>query len=167
MTFSALRASLAALALLAAPTLAFAKSYTIPDPNPVAVITMPDDWETTVIAKGIESESDDEEVYVAVEVAELKDAKEALAGAVAYLLEKKVKIDESSMQQVPFSNNGLEGIEVRWNGTDEDGPTQVSVTLVKVSDTKGLVLTYWSSPEGEKDNLKDLQSIIGSLKPVK
>ncbi len=57
----------------------------------------------------------------------------------------------------------------RWNGngTDEDGPTHVSVTLVKVNDTKGLILTYWASPEGEKDNIKDLQSIIASLKPVK
>ncbi len=114
MTLSALRASLAALAIFALPALAAAKSYTIPDPNPVAVITMPDDWDTTIIAKGIESESDDEEVYVAVEVTELQDAKESLARAIAYLLEKKVKIDESTMKQVPFSNNGLEGIEVEW-----------------------------------------------------
>jgi hypothetical protein len=156
-----------AVSLLLLPGLASAKTYSIPDPNPVAVITMPDDWDSTEIAKGVESTSEDETVYVAVEVTELKDAAQAIGEAVVWLKSKGVVVDQATQEKKPFSINGLEGVQVLWTGKDEDGPTQVSLTLVQVTETKGLILTYWASPEGEKENLKDLSSIINSLKALK
>jgi hypothetical protein len=156
-----------AVSLFLLPGLASAKTYSIPDPNPVAVITMPDDWDSTEIAKGVESTSEDETVYVAVEVTELKDAAQAIGEAVVWLKSKGVVVDQATQEKKPFSINGLEGVQVLWTGKDEDGPTQVSLTLVQVTETKGLILTYWASPEGEKENLKDLSSIINSLKALK
>ena len=160
------RAVLAA-SLFLLPGLASAKTYSIPDPNPVAVITMPDDWESTEIEKGVESTSDDETVYVSVEVTELKDAAQAIAEAVTWLKSKGVVVDPATQEKKPFSNNGMEGVQVQWTGKDEDGPTHVSLTLLQVTETKGLVVTYWASPEGEKENLKELASIIDSLKGLK
>ncbi len=162
-----LRAWLIAGVLLASPALVEAKSYTIPDPNPVAVITIPDDWEATEIAKGVEAQSDDDAVYVAIEVTELKDAAQAISEAVIWLKSKDVVIDESTQVKEPFSVNGLDGVQVKWNGKDEDGPTHVSLTLLQVTDTKGLILTYWASPAGEKDNLPALVAMINSLRAIK
>ncbi|WNJ90862.1 histidine kinase [Bosea sp. 685] len=162
-----IRTVLTATCLVAFPLLAAAKTYSIPDPNPVAVITLPDGWESSEIDKGVQSTSEDETVYVSVEVTELKDAAQAIADAVTWLKSKDVVIDQASQEQKPFSINGLEGVQVKWNGKDEDGPTHVSLTLLQVTDTKGLVLTYWASPEGETENLKDLSSIINSLKGLK
>lgn len=161
------RVALTAACLVASPLLAQAKTYSIPDPNPVAVITLPDAWESSEIDKGVQSTSEDEAVYVSVEVTELKDAAQAIADAVKWLKSKDVVIDPATKEQKPFSINGLEGVQVKWNGTDEDGPTHVSLTLLQVTDTKGLVLTYWASPAGETENLKDLSSIIESLKGLK
>jgi hypothetical protein len=161
------RAVLTAASLILLPALASAKTYSIPDPNPVAVITLPDDWESTEIAKGVESTSEDETVYVAIEVTELKDAAKGIADTVTWLKSKDVVVDQSTMEQKPFSINGLEGVQVKWSGKDEDGPTNISLTLLQVTETKGLILTYWASPEGEKENLKDLISIINSLKALK
>ena len=161
------RACLFAAALAALPTLAAAKSYTIPDPGAVAVVTLPDDWETTEIAKGIESKSDDETVYVAVEVTELKDVSKTIADSIVWLKSQDVVIDQSTQKQGDITINGMTGVQVKWDGKDEDGPTHVSLTVLPVNDTKGLILTYWASPEGEKDNLKALASIIDSLKSVK
>ncbi|WP_420102402.1 histidine kinase [Bosea sp. (in: a-proteobacteria)] len=160
------RAVLAA-SLFLAPALASAKTYSIPDPNPVAVVTMPDDWESTEIDKGVESLSDDETVYVAVEVTELKDAAKAISDGIIWLKSKGVVVDPATQEKKPFSINGMEGVQVQWTGKDDDGPTHVSLTLMQVSETKGLVLTYWASPEGEKENLKELSSIINSLKALK
>jgi hypothetical protein len=161
------RAVLAAASLVLLPALAGAKTYSIPDPNPVAVITLPDDWDSTEIAKGVESTSEDEAVYVAIEVTELKDAAKGIADTVLWLKSKDVVVDQSTMEKQPFSINGLEGVQVKWTGKDEDGPTNISLTLLQVTDTKGLILTYWASPEGEKANLKELVAIINSLKALK
>jgi hypothetical protein len=61
----------------------------------------------------------------------------------------------------------LTGVQVKWEAKDVDGPTQVSLTVLQASDTKGLVLTYWGTEEGAKENAVDLNTIITSLKLVK
>lgn len=146
---------------------AVAKTYTVPDPNPVAVVMIPDDWTATVLPKGVEGLSEDESVYVAIEVTDLQDAAKSIADAIVWLKSKDVEIDRSTQKQEPVEVNGLTGVQVKWEGKDEDGPTQVSLTLLQVSDTKGLVLTYWASPDGAKENAVDLNAIITSLKAVK
>lgn len=167
MSASTFRACLVAGLITLFPALVAAKSYTIPDPNPAAVVTMPDDWETTVIPKGIEAESEDEEVYIAIEVTDWQDAAQSIANAIIWLKGKGVEIDKATEERKSFTHNNMEGTEVRWDGKDEDGPTKVSLTLLRISETKGLVLTYWASPDGEKANLKALMDIATSLKPVK
>lgn len=157
----ALLAALVAVAPLAA------KTYTVPDPNPVAVVTIPDDWTATTLPKGVEGLSDDESVYVAIEVTDLADAAKSIADAVVWLKSKGVEIDRATQKQEPIEFNGMTGVQVKWDGKDEDGPTQVSLTLLQVTDAKGLVLTYWASPEGAKDNAVALNAIITSLKAVK
>ena len=167
MTTKTLRACLAAGLLASLPLAANAKSFTIPAPGAIAVVTLPDDWTNTEIAKGVESTSDDDAVYVAVEVTDLKDVSKAVTDTIVRLKSKDVVIDQSTKKQGDITINGMTGVQVKWDGKDEDGPTHVSLTVLQVTDAKGLILTYWASPEGEKDNLKELGSIIDSLKQVK
>lgn len=167
MVFDSLRASLLAGLLIFAPALAQAKSYTIPDGNPAAVVTIPDSWDVTETKLGVEAESEDEEVYFAIEVTDWKDAAQSIAQSIIWLKSKDVEINRDSEERKTFELNGMQGVEVRWSGKDSDGPAKVSVTLIQVSETKGLVLTYWASPEGETANLKDLISIAQNLKPVR
>jgi hypothetical protein len=162
-----LRACLVAGLLAAFPALAAAKSYTIPDPNPVAVVTLPDDWDTKEIAKGIEADSEDEEVYIAVEVTEMSNVAKTIEESILWLKSKDVVIDPATQQQSEVNINGIPGFMVKWSGKDNDGPTNVSLTILVLSETKGLLLTYWASPDGEKDNLKALKAIAESIKPVK
>jgi hypothetical protein len=167
MPSSTLRACLVAGFLAAFPALLAAKSYTIPDPNPVAVVTIPDDWDTTEIAKGIEADSEDEEVYIAIEVTEMNNVAKTIEETIVWLKNKEVVIDPATQQQSEITINGIPGFMVKWSGTDKDGPTNVSLTILVLSETKGLLLTYWASPDGEKDNLKALKGIADSIKPVK
>lgn len=167
MSLFSLRAGLLAGLIALSPALAVAKSYTIPDPNPVAVVTIPDDWETTVISKGIEVESEDEEIYIAIEVIEVAKVEKAIEEAISWLKSKDVVVDVATQKQGELTINGIPGFQVTWTGKDNDGPTNVSLTLLVTSESKGLMVTYWASPEGEKDNMKALQGIIESLKPVK
>lgn len=164
---SALRAGLLAGFLALYPAFAEAKSYTIPDPNPVAVITIPDSWETKELAYGIETTTEDEEYYLLIEVTDKKTAEKDVTKTLEWLLGKGVSIDAATQKERAISINGMEGFMLYWDGKDEDGPTQVSISLLQINDSKGLVVTGWGSVEGQKDNLKELTDLMNSLKPVK
>jgi hypothetical protein len=167
MLTSVVRAGLLAGLLVAAPHLALAKSFTIPDPNPIAVVTLPDDWENKEIDKGVESNSEDEEIYLAVEVVDLDNVAKAVTDTIKWLKGKGVVVDEASQKKSDITINGMSGVQVNWTGTDDDGATQIGLTVLSVTDKRGLILTYWGSPEGEKANMKELGEIANSLKPVK
>jgi hypothetical protein len=76
--------------MAALPVASHAKTYTVPDPNPVAVVTIPDDWTATTLPKGVEALSEDEAVYVAIEVTDLQDVAKAIADAIVWLKSKDV-----------------------------------------------------------------------------
>lgn len=153
--------------LLLLPGALCAKTYSVPDPNPIAVVTLPDDWDTLEIDGGLESTSKDESVYIAVEVTELKDASKTIAETVKWMQRKNIVVDEKSMEQSPININGLDGYGVKWNAKDDDGPTRVALTLLQVTDTKGLVLTFWAAPAAQEKYAKALSSIRDSLRALK
>jgi hypothetical protein len=153
--------------MAAAPVAVHAKTYTVPDPGAVAIVTIPDDWTATALPKGVEALSEDEAVYVAIEVTDLQDVAKAIADAIVWLKSKDVVLDRATQAQQDITINGLTGVQIKWEAKDVDGPTQVSLTVLQASDTKGLVLTYWGTEEGAKENAVDLNTIITSLKLVK
>ena len=53
-----------------------------------------------------------------------------------------------------------------WRGKDSEGDCIVSLTVVVVTGNKGLLLTYWASPDGEKKNSQELVGILHSIKPI-
>ncbi len=146
---------------------AIAKTYSVPDPNPIAVVTIPDDWTATTLPKGVEALSEDEEVYVAIEVTELQDVAQAISSAIIWLKSKDVVLNQATQAKQDIAVNGLSGVQIKWQAKDADGPTQVSLTVLQATETKGLVLTYWGTEEGAKENAVDLNAIITSLKLVK
>jgi hypothetical protein len=166
MSSFSLRTYLLAGFLAITPALAMAKSYTIPNPNPVAVITIPDDWETEETIRGLESTSEDEGVYVSVEVTDADTVEKDMTRAIAGLVAEGVELDMATQKQTEFSVNGLKAFMTFWNAKDEDGKTQVSITLVMVSDKKTLLMTGWGTEEAQKENLKELTAIMNSIKTV-
>ena len=56
---------------------------------------------------------------------------------------------------------------MQWSGTDEDGPTEVSVAVVGVSEKQMMFVTYWGSKAAAKANLADLTAIAQSIAPAK
>ncbi len=158
---------LAAIIAIAVPALAFAKTSKIPDDDTVAIVTIPDAWSINEIDNGVEATSPDSEVYVAVEAAPTKNVQQTAIDAVKWLAKQGVTIDPSTMKQKEIKINGMDAVDLSWDGKDKDGPTKVSVTLIVASASKVLVLTYWASPDGEKTNEADLIAIASSIKPVK
>ncbi|MGL4240973.1 MAG: hypothetical protein ACRCTI_07665 [Beijerinckiaceae bacterium] len=163
-----LRACLLACAVALAPAFALAKTYPVPDPNPVATITIPDDWETEEMDRGgLESTSEDELVSFTVEASDIETLDKATERALAAIIAEGVTLDQASEKKMDFEIAGLKGFMIYWNAKDEDGPTQVSVTVLILSDKKALLMTGWGTEEGQKANLKELTDIMESIKVVK
>src|SRR3978361_1593971 len=73
---------------------AFAGTHKLPEEKPLATINIPDAWKTEDIDTGIESTSDDGEVYIAVETTDADNVKEAMAESIKFLKEKGVTVDD-------------------------------------------------------------------------
>jgi hypothetical protein len=157
---------LIAALLAGVPSFAYAKNFAIPKNNPIATVVLPDDWDADTIDSGVEVTSKDGEVYIAFETVKAADIKTAIGEAIDYLVSKGVKLDASSMKQKDETINGMSGAEIDWSGTDKDGPTQISLTILAASKDRLVMLTYWGTPEGGKANAETLNKIAESIKPV-
>lgn len=162
-----IRTILLASALAMLPALAQAKAFKLGDDEAVAWITMPDTWEPREIDNGVEATSPDKETYVAAEIVAGNDLDKAGEEADKFFREQKITIKADSKVEKKTTVSGLPAYDINWDATDADGPTHVSLTLVKVADEKVLLLTYWGSAAGETSNKDDLAAIGKSIKPIK
>lgn len=162
-----LKILLLATAVCIVPALAQAKAFKLGDDDPVTWVSVPDTWEPQVIEDGVEGTSPDKETYVAAEVVDGKELDQAGKDEDAFFAKQKIKLNGPSKVEKKTTVNGLPAFDVSWEATDEDGPTHVGMTLVKVSDDKLLMLTYWGTAAGETSNKDDLISIAKSIKPIK
>jgi hypothetical protein len=146
-----------------------ANDFTLPDLNPVASFTIPASWNPSEYENGVEATSDDGTVYIAIEatdIASADDATSSMMQAMKQLAKKGVTVDVVSVKKTKAKVNGLDVVDVSWDGKDSEGACNVSLSIVMVTPQKGLLLTYWASPEGEKKYEKDLREIGQSIKPL-
>ncbi|WP_158808621.1 hypothetical protein [Beijerinckia sp. L45] len=153
--------------LCSASTMALAKDFKLGDDVAVTWITMPDSWEPEAFDDGVEGTSPDKETYVAAEIVKATAMKEAGEEAGKFFVKSKIKVDPASKKEKDTTMSGLPASDISWSATDADGPTHVSLTIVKITDDKMLLLTYWGSEAGEKSNGKELGAIAESIKPIK
>ncbi|WP_342362401.1 hypothetical protein [Terrarubrum flagellatum] len=157
---------LAIFALMFAPALASAKSYTLPESNAVAVITIPDTWDTDKTTDGVESTSADEEIDLSIEVKAIDNVVKATEEALKYLIDNGMKIDPATEKRREFKINGMDGLDLAYSGTYEGEANNVSVSIIIVDPKNVLIMTYWATAAGEEKNLEDLKSIALSIKRV-
>ena len=150
---------------LAGPS-AYAKSYSIGDSRPVATVTIPDAWEVETIEDGIEATSADEGVTVTVEAVQIKDVETATREGIKYFAESGVKIDPSTQTQKEMTMSGKPAVDISWKGTDSDGPTNVSLTFVILSEKDSVLLYLWGDDKSIVQNAAALQAISESIRAV-
>ncbi len=123
-------AAIFAFALLFAPAGAFAKTFPIPDDDPVATISVPDGWEPKPYDGGVEATSPDGKVYIAVEEVDSDDVGSVAEDGVKWFAKQGVEIDDKSLKTEEMKVNGLPAFDMTMSGKDKDGPTEVGMTLI-------------------------------------
>lgn len=157
----------AALAAMMFPAASFAKTLAFPSDNPVARITIPDSWGPEETDTGIEATSDDNAIYLAIDVADASEAGKAVDEAIKFLDKNGVKVDESSQKQSEDTVNGMKMMNFDWSGKDKDGDVSIGLSVLAPSADKILLITYWGTKGEQEKHGKDLIAIISSLKPAK
>ena len=163
-----MKTCLAALMLCAlSSAVVEAKAFKLGDDEAVTWISIPDTWEPETFDNGVEGTSPDKLTYVAAEIVEGTSLADASKDEEKFFKKMKIKIKEDTFKQKTLVMSGLPAEDLQWEATDADGPTHVSVTLVKIADGKLLMMTYWGSEAGEKTNGAELNAISESIKPIK
>jgi hypothetical protein len=155
-----------ALFLAACVATATAEDFKLPKDEPIVSFTVPEKWKIEKSDESISATSDDDEILVSFEVNDGDSIEGAIEETFGYLKKNKVKIDKESQKKQEMKVRGMEVVNFDWKGTDEDGPTNISLTILGVTKQKALLVLYWASPEGEKKHAADLKAMQDSIKPI-
>lgn len=139
--------------------------FSFPDENPVVSVTIPASWKPSEDETGVEATSKDDEVYIDIQATNSKTVEKGIDDALAYLKDKGVTVTADSVKKQALKLNGMDVYDISWDGTDEDGACKISLSVISVTETQGLLVIYWASPDGEKMNQAALNKIAGSITP--
>ncbi len=157
---------MAVLAVLSClPGLAEAKTVKLTGAKPVATVTIPDSWKPDEYDWGVEAQSPDDEIYVAVEVSSVKGLEKAAEEAMKFYKKQGVTVKGDPVQS-EHKLNGMDVVDLSWKGRDKDGEADISLSFVIVSETRVLLLYYWGSPAGGAKHRETLSGILNSIKRI-
>lgn len=157
----------AAFATMLLPSASFAATLLFPTDEPVAQITIPDSWGPEDTDYGIQANSDDDAIYIAIDVADDKTTEKVITDAFTFLQNNGVTVDTATQKQSEDKLNGMQMVNFDWSGKDKDGDVSIGISLVAPKPGKLLVITYWGTKGEQEKHAQDLMGIITSLKPAK
>ena len=142
-----------------------AKTFKLPnDEFSIASIDIPDSWKPKEVDRGVECQSSDDAVYMSiVAVGSEKGMSAEIDETFEMLKSRNVVLDEKTKKENKFKLGSLDATELLFQGKDEDGPTAVSIVFVPVKD-KMVIITYWVETAKEKEHLKEVGTIVNTLK---
>ncbi|WP_117193876.1 histidine kinase [Rhizobium terrae] len=149
------------------PSASFAATLLFPSADPVAQITIPDAWNPEETDYGIQANSDDDAIYIAIDVADDKTTEKVIDDAFSFLQNNGVTVDTSTQKQSEDALNGMKMVNFDWSGKDNDGEVSIGISLVAAKPGKLLVITYWGTKGEQEKHAQELMGLITSLKPAK
>ena len=154
------------IALLGAVS-ADAKTFKLPNEDfAIASIDMPDSWKPKEAENGVFGQSADDAVYLSVvAVGSEKGMSAEIDDTFEMIKTHKVELDDSTKKENKFKIGSLDATELLYQGKDQDGPAAVSIVFVPIKD-KLIIMTYWVTTAKEKEHLKEVGTIVNSLKPT-
>ena len=159
-----MRSAVSIIFLLFYSVIAHAGTMEVRPSEPIAKFTIPDDWKTSRIDRGIEAISKDEEVYFWIESYKPDEFQQIIAEHNAYWKEQGVTITSSDEQK--HQENGKEVMFTTEHATWKGAPTVLYYIEFQLGlpSHSNIVFTYWASPDGDKTFQKEVGDVLASLK---
>jgi hypothetical protein len=159
-----MRAIFSISSLLLSSVIACAGPVEVRPSEPIAEFTIPDDWETKRIDRGVQAFSPDEEVYFWIEAYNPDEFQQIIAEHSEYWKKQGVVITSSDEQK--HQENGKEVSMTKEHATWNGKPTVLYYIEFQLGLQSGsnIVVTYWASPQGDKTFQKEVGDVLASLK---
>ncbi|RDJ21972.1 hypothetical protein DWF00_27000 [Bosea caraganae] len=160
--FSLTLALAGAVILPAGPSLAGPVSIT--EADPVATVTIPDDWTHSKITRGAEIKSPDEEVYVWFELVAPGEIEAVQKEHEAYFTKEGVTITSAS-DTVKQEVDGRAWSFTELKAKTEDGASIIRYIAINPNAASGkiVMLTYWASEDGHKEHDAAMGKIVKGI----
>ena len=153
--------------LLFSPSLAtYADTFKLPENKPIVSFVLPDSWKPTETDAGLEAVSVDGEIYLALEFIDADSVDDVIDANLSYLEQQGVKVEKEPKNKGDSTINEMSISHTSYNGTDQNGPCEVSLSFLTVAPGKGLMITYWGSQDAADKHKESLQRILGSITKI-
>ncbi len=130
---------------------------------PIAEFTLPDNWETKRIERGVQATSPDQEVYFWIEAYKPDEFQQILAEHNEYWKKQGVVITSSDQEkhQEGSKEVSITNEHATWKGK----PTVLYYVEFQLGlpSQSNIVLTYWASPKGDQAFHKEVGDVLGSV----
>lgn len=159
-SFCALAFALACLA--GSPASAGALQVT--EADPVAVVTIPDAWPNSKIARGIEFKTPDDEIYVWFELVAPGEIDALQKEHNGYFDKEGVTITGSS-ETVKSEVKGKAWSFTELKAKSQDGDSIIRYIAINpnVPSGKIIMMTYWASLDGHKEHDAAMKGVLDSI----
>ncbi|SDR61537.1 hypothetical protein SAMN05519103_07502 [Rhizobiales bacterium GAS113] len=161
-----MKRSLLAVAFAVALTMpALARDFSVPKKDPAIAISIPDNWKIRDIDYGFSAASPGDDVYFYVESTQAKSVDKMMALNDAWMKDQKIT-PEGEAKITSVDQGPVKATIYNYKAKDENGPTNVSFTLIPAGD-RLIMLTLWGSLDEQKKHDAEIDSILGSIRPAK
>src|SRR5246127_2815493 len=109
---------------------ALAETFQLPQQNPIVSFILPDSWKPTETDAGLEAVSVDGEIYLALEFVDADSVDDVIEGNLSYLEQQGVKVGKEPKDKGDSSINEMSVTHLSFNGTDKEGPCEVSLSFL-------------------------------------
>ena len=146
-------------------TSAFAKNLAVPSDDPAVTLTIPNTWTMKEIDFGYSAVSPDKDVAFYVEYAAGKRVKAMTDLNKEWLKENSI-VTIGAPVETELDFNGVKGSVLKFKAKDDNGPTNVNFAFIPAGPERVIMLTLWGSDEEQAKHTKDIDAILGSIKPI-
>lgn len=155
--------SLAVLSLFA--TSLSAKNFAVPDKDPAATLTVPDNWKIEEIEFGFSAQSPGRDVFFSMEYASKKKLDAMMKTNEEWMKENEIDFGKKPEER-EMDFNGISGTVLRYDTTDANGPTIVDFILLPAGKNRVVMLTLWGSETERSKHKVAIKSIMDSVRPI-
>jgi hypothetical protein len=142
---------------------AFAGPLPITSADPVAIVTIPDSWPNSKVARGIEFKTPDDEVYVWFELIAPGEMDAVQKEHDVYFQKEGVRITGSS-ETTKQEINGRAWSFTELKATSKDGPSIIRYVAINPNVAgKIILMTYWASDDGHSKYDAAMRKIFDSI----
>lgn len=153
-----------AVAAMIAAMPAMAGPLTLTAADPIATVTIPDEWSGKKITRGLEIKTPDEEVYLWFELIAPGEIDSVQKEHNTYFEKEGVTVtgvSETKKTEV----NGRAWSFTELAATNKDGPSIIRYVAINPNLASGkiILMTYWASPEGDKTHDAAMTKLIDGI----